>query len=46
MRQKKTSYTHEFIGIEDVELEEVDLELGVLFPDAKANESGNTIENH
>ena len=39
-------YRAETLDIEDVEFEEVDLELDVLFPDIKAQQSSNTIESH
>ena len=39
-------YRKKTIDIEDVEFEEVDLELDVLFPDIKAQQSSNTIESH
>ena len=34
------------LDIEDVEFEEADLELDVLFPDIKAQQSSDTIESH
>ena len=39
-------YRAETLDIEDVEFEEADLELDVLFPDIKAQQSSNTIESH
>ena len=39
-------YRAETLDIEDVEFEEADLELDVLFPDIKAQQSCNTIESH
>jgi len=40
------TYRAETIDIEDVEFEEVDLKFDVLFPDIKAEQSGDTIESH
>ena len=39
-------YRAETLDIKNVEFEEVDLELDVLFPDIKAQQSSNTIESH